>query len=190
MIMPFSMTHDFEVITLMNAFSVCGPYIGEPMLTQFMEGSKPIAHDIFSTFITPLCPSMEIAESPKGRTLSEEDWVFIDSIMATHEVKRLDYKNIASSLHTRNLEVPNMPAIKKRIQRLPTKLTWLLGIDLKPPSVCLQEKNKDFLPEYRDILQLLDFMHKSGILPLLRHYYESKRRPKDQMVNDASIDAM
>jgi hypothetical protein len=164
-----------QLASTINSYFICGAYHGEPLKVEIFESNEKTEDQASSRLLELVYPCMEI-NSPKLQTLTHVDFFFIDLILEViSNGETRTAKSVREAHDRKKKKAIGKEAIKKRLTRLKQRLQWLLCLDVLPQEY-LSGRNKEFLPNYRNIFELVSFLEQSGIIAQLKNYFDKKRQ--------------
>lgn len=171
MSMPFGFDKDGQLVSFINSFTLFGTYRGgEPLKLEVYEGPDRVNDGTYDHIENLIYPCIRLH---KKDNLTQSFFSIIDIIR--------ELKENGEAVNSRNIS-KHFKGLKRTEIKRESATTYLNRIRLRLTSLFLEnlpreEKKKiikEQLPNFKDPLQLIDYFEQSGILNLLRKYYQNK----------------
>jgi len=186
MAMVFGKDEKKKVVSFINSFTIFGAYLGEPLDLQFFDGKKKVTRkirdDILSRMAEFLDPCMEI-DPDSGFSLTRDDFFVLDIIRDLRsQGRKRTIPAIQKRLEKRKGKRVSESAASKRLERMHDDVKWILRLHDKIPEEYYMGKAKIYLPPFKDVFELADFLDQCSIIYVIRQYLQKRNFPKAKNV--------
>ena len=172
MSMPFGLTKDNELMTIVSSYSIVGTYRGESMVMEIWDADNKIPHtdDSYTEFRQLVAGCMHVRRQLR---LTPNCYRYAAIIRAlTEEQKKVDLDTVWKAYKKKHKKDVSKNAVTKGIREMRDRLIKLLGTgQLTDDDIAPWQP---FRPDHEDHFPLIQFCVESGIIDLFKTYKEKK----------------